>query len=312
MDTPPIVTLTMNPAVDTSAGVDQVIAERKLRCSRPLHEPGGGGLNVARALRKMGADALALYPAGGPPGDLLRRLLDDEGLSHRQVPIEGWTRNNFIVMEKGSGQQYRFGLPGPELSAEEAQDCARTVSELDPAPDFLVASGSLPPGVETDFYAGLAQRAREAGFRLVLDASGTALRRAVEEGGGVYMLKPNVRELGDLLGRRAEEEGAQREALLELIDSGAAEVVVMSLGAGGVLYASAEGAEKVPAPTVPIQSKVGAGDSMVAGLVRALSLGRALPYAVRYGVAAGSAAVMTPGTELCRPDDVERLYNQMM
>nr|WP_306296618.1 PfkB family carbohydrate kinase [Candidatus Entotheonella palauensis] len=152
-----IVTLTMNPAIDTSAGVDHVIPERKLRCQSPRHEPGGGGINVSRAIRKLGGASVALYPLGGPTGQLLQHLLEQEGLSLSPIPIENWTRENFVVREDATGQQFRFVMPGPALSEAEWRHCLETLSALNPPPDYIVASGSLPRGVPSDFYARVAR-----------------------------------------------------------------------------------------------------------------------------------------------------------
>lgn len=305
-----IATLTMNPAVDKSSAVNQVVAEWKLRCDSPVYEPGGGGINVSRAMGKLGGDSVAFYPAGGLAGRMLIDLLDGEGLQHRAMSIAGVTRENFTVLEKSTGRQYRFGMPGPTLQEAEWRRCLEEILPLLPEIDYLVASGALPPGVPPDFYGQLARLAREHNTRLVVDTSGEALRLAVEE--GVFLIKPNLREFAELMGRESVD-GLEEERLArELVAAGRSEAVVVSLGAAGVLAASAEGAERVRAPLVPIISKVGAGDSTVAGLVLALARGRSWPEAVRFGVAAGAAAVMTPGTELCRREDVERLYAQLM
>lgn len=305
-----IATLTMNPAIDMSASVAHVAPEIKLRCNPPRRDPGGGGINVARAIRRLGGDAVAIYPSGGLTGQLLQDLLDREALRHQPIPIREITRENVTILDETTGQQYRFGMPGPQLDDAEWQRCLDGVAGLSPTPDYLVASGSLPAGAPAEFFAHVAALARTLGARLVLDTSGEALKQAVENG-GVYLLKPNMRELSQLAGRRIEDEAHQEEVALQLVRSGKAEVVVVSLGAAGALYATREGSERLRAPTVPIQSKIGAGDSMVGGMVLSLARGDALRDAVRFGVAAGAAAVMTPGTDLCHREDVERLYRQM-
>lgn len=304
-----VVTVTVNPAVDLSTRVDVVTPERKLRCAEPRHEPGGGGLNVSRAIRRMGGESIAVHTAGGPPGAMLGQLLDDEDIARRPVEVEGWTRENVIIDEARTNRQYRFCLPGPELSDSEPEAVLEVVARFDPAPTYLVASGSLPPGVPEDFYADLAGAAAERGTRVVLDASGPALHHGAEA--GVYLLKPNLNELADLLVRPVEGEEDQEEAVTWLIASGRAEVVVLSLGAAGALLATREGCERIRSPTVPIESRVGAGDSMVAGIVLALTRGEDVRDAAEFGVAAGAAAVTTPGTELCRGADVRRIHVSM-
>jgi 6-phosphofructokinase 2 len=301
-----IATLTMNPAIDESTAVPYVLPDQKLRCHPPRYEPGGGGINVARAIRKLGGDALACFPVAGPGGELLKQLLDAEGVRQQPIPVIGWTRENLNVFEEVSGRQFRFCMPGPHLLEAEWKALLTSVLSLRPAPDFLVASGSLPPDVPVDLYARLAARAREMGSRLVLDTSGEALAQAVDR--GVYLLKPSLREFQALTGERDLDESALVRAARGAIQRGWCEVLVLSLGAGGALWTTAAEWERLAAPTVRVRSTVGAGDSMVAGIALSLAQGRPLHEAVRFGVAAGAAAVMNPGTELCRREDAERLY----
>lgn len=303
---PDVVTLTLNPSIDESTSVDHVISERKLRCERTVREPGGGGINVSRVLRRFGREAPAIYPSGGPAGALLARLLDAEAVRHHPVPIEGWTRENFNVLERASGRQYRFCFEGPELSADEIERCVSVLDAVRPAPSYLVASGSLPPGVPRDFYARLARLARVRGWRLVLDASGEPLRLAVRE--GVFLWKPSLRELEHLAGVAGADEASLDGLARELVAQGTCELLVLSLGSGGALWMTREGGGRIAAPAVPYASGVGAGDSMVAGMVQRLLCGGAPDEVVRYGVAAASASVMNPGTALCQPAEVERLF----
>jgi 6-phosphofructokinase 2 len=304
-----IVTVTMNPAVDASSSTDRVAADEKLRCEPLEREPGGGGINVARAIGKLGGAALALYPAGGTMGETLDELLEQEPLRHRRLEIAGSTRENVTIRESGSDRQYRFVMPGPELDQAEWRAALESIAGLDPAPDFVVGSGSLPGGVPDDFFARLADASRERGARFVLDSSGDALREGLSE--GVFLVKPNLRELGQIAGEDVAEDPEQERAAREVIEQGGAEVMVVSLGGAGVLLVTDSGAERIAAPTVPIRSKVGAGDSTVAGMVLGLARGMEIEDAVRLGVAAGAAAVMTPGSELCRREDTERLYDRI-
>lgn len=304
---PRIATLTLNPAMDLSTATDRVEPTRKLRCKQPHYDPGGGGINVARVLAALGGDAVAVYPAGGPFGDMLERILSDLALPQVRVPIAGDTRESFTVDETANGQQFRFVLPGPQLSVAEQQACLDAIAALDPTPEFIVLSGSFPPGVELDFFDQVAALARSLEARLVLDCSGEALEYAAGRG-GIHLLKPSLSELGTLMGSKVEGEAEQEAALRELIERGVAEIVVLSLGGEGAVLASREGIERFAALNVPVCSAVGAGDSMVGAIVLALARGWPLREAVRYGIAAGSATIMRPGTELCRAEDVERLY----
>jgi 6-phosphofructokinase 2 len=304
-----IITITMNPCIDKSTSVDNVVAERKLRCSRPRYEPGGGGINVARAMHRLGEDSRALYLAGGSVGDMLKKLLDEEQIRHEPVEIGAMTRESLVVYEESSEQQYRFGMPGPEIKEVEWRKFMERLDEMTPKPDFIIGSGSLPPGVPGDFYARVSKWGKHHGAKTIVDTPGDPLSLACKE--GVFLVKPNLRELEILSGRRIENEQEQENLARRLVDECGTEVVVVSLGAAGALFAWKEGVERVRAPTVPIKSKVGAGDSMVGGIMTALKRGWEIPDAVRFGVAAGAAAVMTEGTELCRRDDTERLYQRI-
>ena len=305
-----IITLTMNPALDKSAHIDRVVPDRKLRCTSPRHEPGGGGINVSRAIRRLGGESLALYTSGGPIGAMVTTLLEQEGVNQRAIAIEGLTRENLTVFEESSGHQFRLGMPGPTLPEAEWQQCLTELKEAIAQAEYVVASGSLPPNVPTDFYARVARMARRCDCRFIVDTAGDALRAAAQE--GVYLLKPNMRELRQLAERDLEKEAEQEAAAEDLIRQQQAQVVVVSLGAAGALLVTKDMKKRLRAPTVPIRSKIGAGDSMIAGIVLGLERGNPLQQAVLFGVAAGAAAVMTPGTELCRREDTERLYAQIM
>jgi 6-phosphofructokinase 2 len=280
-----------------------------LYCKTPRYEPGGGGVNVSRAIKKLGGESVLLYLAGGLTGSILKDLLDRENLDHRPIQIEGANRESFILLEEFTGQQFRFGMPGPTLHEREWHRCLDELFTINPKPDYIVASGSLPPRVPLDFYARVARIAKQMGVRVVMDASGEPLKLALRE--GVFLVKPNIREFRELVGEDVKEESQIKASALKIVESGQSDGVVISLGAAGALMVSKDIVEHILSPTVPIISKVGAGDSMVAGIV--LSLARELPLkeAIRFGVAAGAAAIMTAGTELCRREDAERLYGQM-
>jgi 6-phosphofructokinase 2 len=300
-----IVTLTLNPALDISTSTDAVRPTDKLRCGPPRYDPGGGGVNVARVVKVLEGDAFAIFPAGGPTGANLSGLLDRDGIPHRAIPIAGMTRESFSVMETGTGLQYRFVLPGPALSAREEAECLETLAKAAQGAGFIVASGSLPPGMPSDFYQRVADLSRGLGARFVLDTSGKALS---DIRSGVFLLKPSVRELSDLVGRNLPGPDDRIAAARELIDRGRSEIVVVSLGAEGAILVTSDRSEAFPAIPVEPQSAVGAGDSMVAAMVLGLHRGMMLHDAVRFGMAAGAATLMTPGTELCRREDVERLF----
>lgn len=309
--TPLVVTLTLNPALDKSTSTQYVTPEDKLRCQALRLDPGGGGLNVSRAMYQLGGTSLPLYAAGGMNGQVLQRLLQEQGMKEHRIPIVGETRESFTVFEETTTRQYRFNLPGPTLSEAEWRSALDVVAGLDPHPDYVVASGSLPPGVPENFYVQLAERIAQWPARLIVDTSGAPLQRLVEECAPVYMIKPNHGELAALVGRELEDDDDILAAAREMLGRCKIEILVVSLGAGGVLMITGNQATFVRAPTVPIRSKIGAGDSAVAGMTLGMVRGFSLLDSIRFGVAAGAAAVMTPGTGLCRREDAERLFAQM-
>ncbi len=303
-----IVTLTMNPALDIATSTDQVVPDHKLRCDVPRYDPGGGGINVARAVHSLGGDARAIFPAGGAAGQSLGHLLDQEGVSYTAVPITGFTRENLNVVERESGKQYRFVLPGPGISSLDQQRCLDELATAATDAAYIIASGSLPPDVPTDFYSRVAALAKRDGKRLVLDTSGPALKNA---GAGAYLMKPSLTELESLAGRPIRGEREEEQAARELIEQGRCEIAVVSLGARGAILASKDAIERLPPIPAVAKSAVGAGDSMLAGILVGLTRGLSLREAARFGIAAGTAALLAAGTQLCRLEDVERFYRQV-
>lgn len=304
-----ILTLTMNPAVDKSTSVDALLPEKKLRCSDVSTEPGGGGINVSKGIRKLGGDSLAVFPSGGNNGKLLENYLSDLDINFHTIPFEGETRESFAVSEQKTGAQYRFVLPGAPLQINEIQSTLDFIRNIHPAPSFVVASGSLPPGVPDDFFGTLAKLCKELGSKLIIDTSGKPLQLAAKE--GVYLLKPNLNELASLAGKDSLEINEVDDAAMELIRQGQCEVMVVSLGPQGALLVTRNGYEHFPAPAVKKQTTVGAGDSMVAGMTFKLEQGADLRDVVRFGIACGTAATMNRGTQLFNPEDVEKLYDWM-
>ena len=303
-----VVTLTLNPALDMSTATDHVIADRKLRCDTRSFDPGGGGINVARVLHELEVPALALWTRGGLVGTRLEGLLDEAGIEHRPIPIERETREAVMVIERSSGRQYRFNFPGPRLGEQELDACLEHVSNLDEGTGYLVLSGSLPLGVPDDFYARLARAAPE-GCKVVLDTSDAAMLGGLE--GPIHLIKPNVGELSRLAGKEIEGEHDIRDVARSFIQQSGVDVVVTSLGPAGASATTADEHWHVIAPSVQVRSAVGAGDSMVGGIVAGLAREWSLRDSIRLGVAAGTAAVKTDGTQLCRRADVERLYEAM-
>ncbi|MBW3564804.1 MAG: 1-phosphofructokinase family hexose kinase [Acidobacteria bacterium] len=309
MQSKTILTLTLNPAVDIHTEAAHVRPERKNRCAEPLMEAGGGGINVARAVHKLGGRATAMFAAGGRNGEALGELIDREGIESLAIRVAGETRENFHVFDQAGEQQYRFILPGARFESAEAESLLERIGMFEPVPDYIVASGSLPPGIPADFYGRLAEAGSAIGARTIVDTSGDALRHAL--GRGAWFLKPNLGEFRSLVGDEGLEGPSIEAAARELVDGGQVGNLLISLGRAGAILVTPDGQQRITAPTVRIVSTVGAGDSTVAGLVLGLAREMTIDDAARFGVAAGAAAVMTPGTELCRREDVERLFEAM-
>lgn len=301
-----IATLTLNPSIDGSCDTDVVRHTHKVRTTRERFDPGGGGINVARVLARLGADVEAIYLAGGATGSVLDDLLGRAGLRRRGIPVHDDTRVALAVHERSTGREYRFVPEGPELSPAECAASLAAVEDTDC--DFLVASGSLPPGAGDDYYAHLAEVAARRGVALLLDTSGPALRHALDHG-GMLLVKPSLNELEQLVGRRLRDPAALARAAEELVTAGKSRHVAVTMGHEGALLATADGPTlRLPAIPVEVRSAVGAGDSFVAGMTHGLAQGWPAARAFRLGLAAGSAAVLSPGTGLCSAEDVWRLF----
>jgi 6-phosphofructokinase 2 len=304
-----IVTVTMNPAIDVATSVDRVEPTRKLRCKAIERDPGGGGINVARVVRRLGSEVTAIYPAGGSIGRLLHRLVDAQGIDSITIEVREETRESFTAFDESIGDQYRFVLPGPQLSEQEWRACLDALASLKRKPRFVVASGSLPPGAPEDFYAQLARCAAALGAKTLVDTSGAALRKAVEN--GVYLIKPNLGELRALTDASLDDERSRVDACRRLIAKGGAEIVVLTLSHEGSLLVTRDQAWRAAPVPVKIVSTVGAGDSFLGAMIWAISVGNPLPAAFRCAAAAGAAALLSSGTELSHARDIERLLPEV-
>ena len=306
----PIVTLTMNPALDVSSSTDVVEPEHKLRCGSSRFDPGGGGVNVTRAISNLGGSSVAIYPLGGPTGQAYRGFIEAEGVLGRVVTVRGNTRESVTIDETSTGRQFRFVFQGPTLREPEWRACLSVVGDMLPVHGYLVASGSLPPGVPDDFYALLARISADHDVRIVVDASGPSLAAALDA--GVFLIKPSLRELGELVGADGTlDQQQQVEAARAIVDEGRSEIVALSLGGAGAVLVTGDAVLRLRTPIVDVRSTVGAGDAFLAGLVLRLAQGRTVEEAFCTAVAAGTATAMLPATGLCRADDVARLEAEL-
>lgn len=299
----PIVTVTLNPALDLSSSTHAIGPHHKLRCAAPSFDAGGGGINVSRVCKRLGARSLAIAPVGGPFGQQLVDLLDAEGIDLRAIPIAGDTRLSVTVTEDDKGDNYRFVFPGPQLGDNEVEALLLAIKEQTADNATVVVSGSFPPGREHDLLDALVGRLPHG--RLIIDTSGPALRSAVRQ--PAFLVKPSARELASIVGRELRTESDIEAAADEVIATSPVEALLVSIGAGGAVLRSTQGNARFRAPTVQVQSTVGAGDSLVAGIVVGLARGLELVDAVALGVASGTATCLSPGTSLCEPADIDHL-----
>jgi 6-phosphofructokinase 2 len=299
--------LSLNPAIDEAAQAEVVRPIRKIRTWGERYDPGGGGINVARVIHELGGSAYVVYLSGGTSGLMLDRLVRDSGIESRRIPIKGDTRVSYTVHERSSGLEYRFVAQGPVLEPSEWQASLAALDEIEC--DYFIATGSLPRGVPDDYYVHVADIAARKGMKLVLDTSGDALRKTTEQ--GVHLIKPSLGELEDLIGRKLPEPGDQEQAVRGLIDSGAAEMIALTLGRDGALLATRHGLRRLDGVKVEAKSAVGAGDSFLAAMTFGLAQGRSPEDSFALGVAAGTAAVLTMGTQPCPRADIERMYRRI-
>lgn len=300
-----IVTLTVNPAVDLSAQAVSVQPGHKIRTFDERYDPGGGGINVARVIRELGGETLAFFASGGVTGRFVEQMLTQGKVPWQAVLIGGSCRISVTVHDKSTGQEYRFVPQGPKLTTAECCNILETLSGVEA--DWIVASGSLAPGMPADFYAKVAGTAAGLGARFALDTSGSAL--AASLGHGIFLLKPSLSELETIVGRKVRDLGSQMDEAKRLAQSGAAEMIALTLGSDGAILATSDRAFHLPAPPVTERTGVGAGDSFLAGLVFALARGQPAEKALGLAVACGAAAVQGSGTAQVKRADVASLLD---
>ena len=304
-----VATLTLNPAIDGACEAEAVFPTHKIRTHAERYDPGGGGINVARVLARLGEKVEVVYLSGGATGALLDELLDQNGLERHAIPIHDHTRQSLAVYERSTEKEFRFVPDGPLVAESEWRAAFDHCAGLDNG--WLVASGSLPRGVPVDFYAQLVRATAGREVKLVVDTSGPALGAAIAAGGDaarLWLVKPSQGEFEALIGRKLDGPEAVGRAALELVRSGKVAHVAVTLGHEGAVLAHEGGVTVRPALDVTVKSATGAGDSFVAGMVHGFLRGEDAEGAFRWGMAAGTAAVLNPGTDLAHPEDVARMW----
>lgn len=338
-----VLTVTLNPALDVSTAVDGVRVRAKLRCDAPRYEPGGGGINVSRAMKILGGESTAFVVLGGATGDKLLTGLEHEGIVPHVWPCEGDTRMSIHVDDRAANEQYRFVMPGPVQTPAAGAALLEAVVDCATAGGFtiVVASGSLLPGLPVAWFSLLAARMRAAGIRLIVDTSGPALAACFA--GRPWLVKPDSAEWAGLVGERGPgallaavraranarrstgtepgealrsplandglgADGVPEAVAAWLLGDGLVDVVILTLGADGALLAYGDARLRIRPPKVPIRSEVGAGDSFIGALTLGIARGWPLEEATRLGVFAAASAVTTEASELCRREQVEAFF----
>jgi 6-phosphofructokinase 2 len=303
-----IATVTLNPSLDKTVTVEELVVDEANRWTSLRRDPGGKGINVSRVIHELGGETIAYGFIGGFDGEILKHLLRQQGVPFGFTPIKGEIRSNFIITDLKTRRQTRIDAPGPHISRDELRKLIDKTTRTKTKPDFLVLAGSVPPGVPADIYRQLIERAKEKGIKTVLDSDNKWLKEGIKAKPNV--IKPNVHEAEELLEIQLRDEAAIIEAVKALVSKGI-EVAAISRGKDGLIVATKKKVLKVTSPQVEVSSTVGAGDSAVAGLVLKLSQGHGIEEASQWAAAAGTAATLTPGTELCRREDVEMLLPQV-
>lgn len=302
-----ILTVTLNPAVDLSTSAPEIAAGHKLRCATPEFSAGGGGINVSRAIRILGGHSRAFVVAGGNAGQRLQTLLAEEGIAEIAHPAPGETRTNVAVISDETGKQFRFVMPGPNWTPEDCDTLLTRLNAMTNRAGLLVLSGSLAPGMPPDFARTIIAALKDTGPSIICDVSGPPLHDLCAAANlGLAVLRMDLDESEDIHGAPLPTRKDSARFAAALVDKGVAETVIVARGPDGSVLASADGCLHATALDVPIDSKVGAGDSFVGAFTLARAEGANLATALQHGTTAATAAVTTPATELCRKEDVER------
>lgn len=302
-----IYTITLNPALDRTITVKSLIEDETIRVISENRYAGGKGVDASRVIRELGGKSIALGFVGGYDGLELEGRLVNDGVLTNFVHISGNTRTNVIVYENTTGKRFLISAPGPTIEPYEIGQLYNQILSL-PELDYIVISGSIPPGVRPTIYGQLVMTAKNLGAIVALDADGEPMKEGVRL--GPHIIKPNIHELGRLVGRTIKSEKEIVATSRKLCSKGI-EIAIVSRGAKGLMVVTKNKTIKAVPPFVKVQSAVGAGDTTLAGFVLAYSKKRPLEECVRLACASGAATAMTPGTELCHKEDVEKILPQV-
>lgn len=298
-----VLTVTMNPSVDIGTQAEKVITNQKTRCAVPVVDPGGGGVNVARVLSRLGISCDALFISGGYTGNLLKEMMAKEKVPVLPVESSDNTRQNISIIENQSGEQYRFVLPGMVSESSVWEEVLQKVKASVQRYDFVIGSGSLPDGVPVDFYSRLSAIASNAGKAFVLDTSGPALWEGLHS--GAAYIKPNQEEFAEL---KAIYGAGSDEALCRLLFEKGVKNIIHTLGKERTVLISEQGTFSYTPPSIEVRSSIGAGDSFVGGMIAGLIQGLPEQKAVAYGISTAASTLQSEGTDLCDVNEVKAIF----
>lgn len=303
-----IITVTANPCIDKTIWVDELIPDKKLKAKHPEDEPGGGGINVSRAIKYLGFESTAIYFSGSYNGKYLDELMLQEKINASPISIQTNTRMNLMLIDESTNKEYRVGMDGPNITEQELQKLLKNITTHNA--EIAVLSGSLPSSVNANFYASVTAQLKYSSTKIIVDTSGKALEEVIKQ--KIFLLKPNLNELSILCGinenASIDEIEKATQGLLSKINCTA---IVVSFGGSGALMVTKEETHHITPPKVEVKSTVGAGDCMVAGLTLAISQNKSWKEVLQYGVACGTAATLGSGKSLCTKEDVDRILKQI-
>lgn len=304
-----VITLTVNPALDKSAKIDQLVPEQKLNCHSIEYQAGGGGVNISRVLEVLKVKNKCLFTSGGDTGLQLKNILLEEKIRFAEIPVGSWTRENLSVVDTQTGLQYRFGMPGNGLTTDEIESINQMIDKEVTENSILVLSGSLSEKMPLDLYVQLIKQVASKKIKIIVDTSGKAMMETIKE--KVFLIKPNQQELAQLARKDFLSKKEQEEIAMELVNTNKAIYVVVSLGARGAFLASSEGVIYRNTPSIKVKSTIGAGDRMVAGMIYAIEQNLSPAEILKWGVVCGSATTMTEGTNLATVTDINEVLSLM-
>jgi len=302
-----IYTLTLNPALDRTLLVENLKFEDANRVKKELRYAGGKGIDVSRVINELGGDSIALGFVGGYDGMELEGRLINEGINCDFVEIAEETRINVFIENKSGGKRTSLHAKGPKVSPSELATLYNKIKKLVSPASWFIISGSLPSGLSNNIYAQFIHLMKNSGAKVFLDSDGLPLKKGIKA--IPFAIKPNLFELERLAGKNIKDEKQMILFGKRLNDKGITYVFI-SMGEKGMLLISKDEVLKATPPKVKVQSTIGAGDSSVAGFVYAYEKKMSIPDCLRMAVACGTATVLTPGTALCKTEDVTRIIRK--